>query len=145
LYDIALDNPVLKYAIIYIMATNVLEYWVNSSDDDFRTMEHLYKSRDYTWALFMGHLVIEKLLKAHYVKCVDKNVPFTHDLLRLAQRAGLPLNENQKDFLDMVTTFNINARYDDYKMRFHKKCTKIFTAKSVKEIKEFRIWVKATL
>ena len=127
------------------MGKDIVGYWINSSDGDFGTMEHLFKSRDYSWALFLGHLVTEKLLKAYYVKNIDKNVPFTHDLLRLAERAGLKLTESQKDFLDMVTTFNINARYDDYKMKFHKKCTREFTAKSVKEIREFRLWIKTML
>ncbi|MCG8603545.1 HEPN domain-containing protein, partial [bacterium] len=31
-------------------------------------MEHLFEKEDYHWALYIGHLVIEKLLKAYYVK-----------------------------------------------------------------------------
>jgi len=124
---------------------DIVGYWVKSSDGDFDTMEHLYKSCDYSWALFLGHLVIEKMLKAYYVKNIDNNVPFMHDLLRLAEKAGLKLTESQKDFLDIVTTFNINARYDDYKMRFHKQCTKKFTAKAIKGIREFRVWIKTML
>ena len=31
-------------------------------------MINLFWSGDYNWALFLGHLVIEKLLKALYVK-----------------------------------------------------------------------------
>jgi|SRR3989339_1900381 len=127
------------------MKKDIVNYWVKSSDDDFGTMEHLYKSKDYSWSMFLGHLVIEKLLKAYYVKNIGNNVPFTHDLLRLAERAELVLTEKQKDFLDMATTFNINARYDDYKRRFHKKCTSTFTAKSIKAIREFRAWIKTML
>ena len=40
-------------------------------------MQHLIKSKDYSWALFLGHLVIEKNLKAIYVKRFQKHVlPF---------------------------------------------------------------------
>ncbi len=48
----------------------------------------------------------------------------------------------QKDILDTVTTFNIQARYDDYKLSFFNKCTKNFTIKWVENIKEFRSWLK---
>jgi len=46
----------------------LIEYWLNSSDRDYITMENLLKSNDYHWSLFIGHLVIEKLIKAIYVK-----------------------------------------------------------------------------
>ncbi|HPB84074.1 MAG TPA: HEPN domain-containing protein, partial [Spirochaetota bacterium] len=41
----------------------LIEYWLNSSDRDYITMENLFKSTDYHWSLFIGHLVIEKLFK----------------------------------------------------------------------------------
>ena len=89
----------------------------------------------------MGHLVIEKLLKAYYVKVVDNNVPQIHHLLQIAERAGLALSDSQKDFLLEVTTFNLKARYPDYKQRFYKKATKNFAEDYMNKIKEFRTWL----
>lgn len=43
---------------------DILDYWIASSDHDFNAMVHLFEKGDYTWSLFIGHLVIEKLLKA---------------------------------------------------------------------------------
>src|SRR5690606_4250194 len=93
----------------------IVSYWLESSDSDFRTMEHLFASKDYSWSLFLGHLVIEKLLKALYVQQAGKHALFTHDLLRLAKQCNLELTETQQDILDTLTTFNLNARYDNYK------------------------------
>lgn len=109
--------------------TDLIKYWIDSSDKDFLTMNHLFQKKDYHWSLFIGHLVIEKLLKAHYVKNVDNNPPYIHNLLRLAEKSNLQLSEDQKGFLVTVTTFNISTRYDDYKMDFYKTCTKKFTKK----------------
>ena len=95
-------------------------HWVISSDIDFKAMEHLFEKNDYTWSLFVGHLVIEKLLKAYYIKEVDTNPTLVHNLLRIAERSKLDLTEEQKDFLVTVTTFNIQARYNDIKMDFYK-------------------------
>ena len=50
--------------------------------------------------------------------------------------------EDQKDILDTLTTFNINARYDDYKTGLYKKCTSAFTEEWIKKIKQTRKWIK---
>lgn len=91
--------------------------------------------------MFLGHLVIEKLLKAVYVKNVSVDVPYIHNLLRIAEDIKLGLTEKQKDFLAEVTTFNIKARYPDYKGRFYKKASKRFAERYIGEIKEFKRWL----
>jgi len=123
-------------------AKSIIKYWIEMSDADFDTMNQLYIIKKYNWALFIGHLVIEKLLKAYFVKTYDQHSPFIHDLLKLALKSDLILSEEQKLVLDTVTTFNINARYDDYKLAFYKKCTKAYTRKWINEITEFRQWIK---
>ena len=44
-------------------------------------------------------------------------------MLRIAEKSKLKLSEEQKDFLVTVTTFNIQARYNDVKQEFYHKCT----------------------
>lgn len=124
---------------------DTIQYWITSSDNDYKAMIHLFEKEDHTWSLFIGHLVIEKLLKAYYVSQIDLIPPFTHDLLRLSEKAGFSLNESQKDILDTVSTFNISARYDDYRLSFHQKCSKTFTEKWINEIEDFRLWLKDKL
>lgn len=123
----------------------LLKYWVDSSNKDFQAMIHLLEKDDFTWSLFIGHLVIEKLLKAWYVQNISNTPPFIHDLVRLAEKGNLSLDEDQKDILDTISAFNIQARYDDYKMEFHKKCSRRFTEKWVDHIKGFREWIRIML
>ena len=120
----------------------LISYWIESSDNDFQAMNHLFEKKDYTWALFVGHLIIEKLLKAYYVKNIDNTPPFIHNLLKLAEKSKIELSEEQKDILDTVTTFNLRSRYEDYKLEFYKMCSKRFTTKWIKNITEFRKWIK---
>ena len=124
---------------------DIIKYWIDSSDRDFKTMKNLFKEKDYHWALFIGHLVIEKLLKAYYAKNIDNHPPFGHNLLLLAEKANLQLSEAQKDILVTITAFNIQARYDDYKSAFYKTCTKEYTEKWIDEIKGLRKWIKELL
>lgn len=121
----------------------LISFWIESSYRDFRAMEDLFKKGHYTWALFVGHLVIEKLLKAYYVENMDIHPPLIHNLLRIAEKSKLELSEEQKDLLVTVTTFNIQARYDDVKREFYHKCSKEFTEVWIDKIKGFRKWIKS--
>ena len=51
-----------------INAEKIVGYWIETSDDDYKTMVNLFRTKEYHWALFIGHLVLEKLLKAGVVK-----------------------------------------------------------------------------
>ena len=120
-------------------------HWISRSDQDFDTLLNLYKTKDYHWALFIGHLVIERLLKALIVKKTGNHAPLTHDLRRLAKLAELDLAAEQKRYLDTITTFNLNARYDDYKKDFYKKCTAEYAQEWISNIEILRGWIKAML
>ncbi len=124
---------------------DLLKYWIDSSDKDFIAVEHLFEKQDYHWALFIGHLVIEKMLKAYYVKNIDNHPPFTHNLLYLAEKSNLQLNETQKDDLVTITAFNVRTRYDDYKLAFYKICTKEYTDEWINKITGLRKWIKELL
>ncbi|MBI3600748.1 MAG: HEPN domain-containing protein [Nitrospinae bacterium] len=119
----------------------IINYWASSANKDLKAFESLFKNGHYIWALFLGHLILEKLLKAVYVKNIDTNIPYTHDLVKIADKAELLLTDKQKDLLDEITTFNIKARYPDYKGRFYKKITKRFAENYIVKIKELRQWL----
>ena len=121
--------------------SEIVKYWINSAKVDALAMDNLVNNGHNLWALFVGHLVVEKLLKAYFVKTVDAKVPRTHDLLEIAQKANMDLTEEQKDFLDEVTTFNIKARYPDYKNRFYRKATGEFVNTYMSKIKDFKQWI----
>jgi HEPN domain-containing protein len=120
-------------------------HWINTSDKDSVTMDHLYHSKDYHWSLFIGHIVIERLLKACVVKETRKHAPFTHDLTKLASLAVLSFSEEQLDWLDTISTFNLNVRYDSYKEAFYKKCTYEFATEWIEKIKMLQTWIKEKL
>ncbi len=121
---------------------SVVRHWLDSAQQNMETMNHLNESKDYSWALFIGHLVIEKTLKALYVKQFNKHAIFTHDLLRLARKVELDLSEENQEWLDMITTFNLNARYDNYKQKFYKLCTKEFSEIWMNRIYKIEKWLK---
>jgi len=120
---------------------DIVKYWIESSDLDYEVMQSLFTNGYYSWSLFLSHLVIEKLLKAYYVKNIDENYPRIHNLIEIAEKAALILSENQKVILEELTTFNLRARYPDYKNRFNKKATRQFTEAQISKINGFRKWL----
>lgn len=120
----------------------LVDYWFKSSEKDFEAIDKFYQIKEYSWALFVGHLVIEKLLKALYVKSVSIHPLITHNLELIAEKAGLSLSDEQKDDLKIITNFNIETRYPDYKLTFHELCTPEFTKIHIDKIKKLRSWLK---
>ena len=120
----------------------IIQFWINSSDENYRSMLNMFNSGEYVWALFIGHLVLEKLLKGYYVKKIEKDSPRTHDLYKLAVKSNLDLTGEQRDSLQYITLFNIESRYEEYKTEFYKKCTKKLAEENIKKIKALRTWLK---
>ena len=69
----------------------VVNHWHESSEQNYATMQNVIKSKDYSWVLFMGYLVIEKLVKVLYVKKLQTHPAFSHDLLPLIIKTGVEL------------------------------------------------------
>lgn len=121
---------------------SIIQHWIAMADNDYETMMVLYNSKQYHWSLFLGHLVIEKLLKACYVKQNNEHPVLTHQLLRLAISSGIEVNNELQMQLVTITSFNMNARYDDYKLSFYKKCTPQYATEWLNQIQNLRTWIK---
>lgn len=120
---------------------SIILHWRESSEQNYATMQNLIKTKEYSWALFIGHLVVEKLIKALYVKKLHQHPLFKHDLLWLIRKMNVELPLEYVDWLDEITTFNLNARYDDYKQSFRKRCTPEFSKEWIDKIEILRQWL----
>ena len=123
----------------------VCQYWLSSSDNDYEVLLTLFQSRNYNWALFLGHIVLEKLIKAYYVKKTGTHAPYSHDLRLLAKKCEIDFSDNIALQLDVITSFNINTRYDSFKEDFQKRCTPEFSNEWINNIKLLRQWIKEKL
>jgi HEPN domain-containing protein len=121
---------------------DIVKYWIESSDSDFQVMESLFENEHYVWSLFLGHLVVEKLLKAYHVKNVDADYPRIHNLQDIAYKASLELSNEQKLIMSELSTFNLRARYPDYKNRFQRKANRQYTEMQLSKIREIRKWLQ---
>lgn len=123
-------------------ARDVIKFWHEGADDALATARSLMDAKRYHHALFFCHLGIEKLLKARIVVATNEPPMPIHNLLRLAQTAGLMMTDEQRAWLREIDKFNIAARYDDYKQKFYKKATAKFATLWFKRTKELFIWLR---
>ena len=123
----------------------IKDYWIVESEYDLKVAWDTFNAGNYSYALFFGHLVIEKILKAIYVNRKKKQAPFIHDLLRLAETLEIRLDQNQRDEFFEITAFNLESRYPDEKRSFRKRCTRDYARKWLIKIEEIHKWLKSIL
>jgi HEPN domain-containing protein len=117
-----------------------IQYWMESAVYDLETGQTLLRSRKFLYALFFGHLALEKLLKALVVRRTGEHAPFSHSLLLLARRAELDMPEAMLDQLAEIMEFHTEARYPDVNKVFYQRCTREFAQTKFREIKKVYIW-----
>lgn len=91
----------------------LINFWTSEAEEALQVAGHLVEKGDFSYALFFGHLALEKMLKALCVKELQAHAPPIHNLVRLAKIAGIELDEQTESALVTITAFNIESRYPD--------------------------------
>lgn len=103
---------------------DIIRRFREGADRNLQTAKDLYTSGHYDWALFLGQLSLEKLLKSLVIRKTNKLPPFIHDLVKLASLTSISLSKEQEEQLIEITRYHVQARYDDIKYELYKKATK---------------------
>ncbi len=84
-----------------------VQSWVDAPRYDLKTAAALLQSRRYVYVLFMCQQSLEKVLKAHVTKRTGELPPRIHNLVRLAELAGLDISEREREFLERLSLYYI--------------------------------------
>ncbi len=87
--------------------------WVNTALYDIETARHMLTTRRYLYVVFMCHLALEKMLKAHVTENLQAIPPRSHDLIYLISRSGLILPDKFLEFVGKINNASILTRYPD--------------------------------
>ncbi len=116
-----------------------LLHWVKTATSDWKATEELYKAKCYMQSLFWAHLVLEKLLKAHWIKDNEGNTPpKMHNLLYLAEKTKLELPQETLDFFFLMNQFQLEGRYPDYLQDIFRKYKLVQTKKVLDQVNTHR-------
>jgi len=88
-----------------------IAYWRDGASEDWDVAQDLVVRGRTRHGLFLAHLALEKLLKAHVCRHARDIAPKSHALLRLADLAGLALSDDQRRFLARFDRRQIEGRY----------------------------------
>jgi len=91
-----------------------IDYWIDGAENDIVTAEILIREKRSLHGLFFCHLVVEKALKAHYVKVVGEVATRSHNLNYLSEKAELELDDETQIFLGILMKYQLQGRYPDY-------------------------------
>lgn len=129
------------------MATDKVAYWIDIADYDLETAEAMYQTGRRLYVAFMCHQAIEKTLKAYWCGTQPEDPPYTHSHMRLAEGCGLyeQMDEDQRDFLDTITNYNIEARYPENKDELSRSLTDQLCRQMIDETKQLQQWIKDKL
>ncbi|MBI5184374.1 MAG: HEPN domain-containing protein [Nitrospinae bacterium] len=122
-----------------------VQYWAEGAEYDMGVADAMLQTGKHPYALFMGHLALEKLLKALVVKTTQKHAPFTHSLTLLAEKSGVQIPDEIILMLAEFMEFHFESRYPEEQKNFYLKCTKEFTAGKIQKVKEVFTWLKKKL
>lgn len=91
-----------------------IDYWINGAEDDIITADLLIRERRNLHGLFFCLLVIEKAIKAYYVKKIGDVAPRSHNLIYLSDNIGLVFDDETQIFLGILMKYQLQGRYPDY-------------------------------
>lgn len=115
-----------------------VEYWISSAQEDWEVAQSLLTAKKFNHALFFLQLTLEKLIKAIHIARRDDHPLYVHNLVLLAQKAGVDFDEHAQEDLKEISSFNVSARYDSYKRDFYRKATHVFAAEWMQKGKAIR-------
>jgi HEPN domain-containing protein len=117
------------------------EIWLKQAEENFKTMEAMWRAHRYSFTCFMAHQTLEAILKAVIVES-GKRHPKIHDLGKLYMDSGLPIEEGIRLTLEKITPHYWQVRYPDI---VRKKYNQAIAKETYNQTKSIYLWIKEKL
>lgn len=124
-----------------------VQEWLDISREDYDAAEVMFENRKYLYSVFMCQQAVEKAMKALYQHKFTEVPPRKHDLVRLADEAGVlgECSDEQKVFLSTLTEFYIEARYPGDRAELSIRCDRDFARTILDGTREMVVWLRNQL
>jgi HEPN domain-containing protein len=93
--------------------SSALQHWTEQARYDLDTARALFKSGRYLYVLFCCQQAVEKALKAIIAARTKGLPPPIHQLMRLAEAAGLEVSGECAEFLRELSSYYIQTHYPE--------------------------------
>ncbi len=116
-----------------------IAYWIETAEDNWRSIQNMFSVGEYVPALFWAHLTIEKLSKAIWVQDNEGNTPpRIHNIIKLLNATSFVLTDEQVNLGGRLNTFQLEGRYPTYLQELRRVATKEYTHELLTAIADLR-------
>jgi len=116
--------------------------WVELAEYDLETARHMLKTDRYLYVIFLCHLALEKMLKAHVTEATQAIPVKTHDLIYLVKKSTIELPGPFLDFIGKINTASIPTRYPEDLQSALKDYPKPVAREYLHQTQELIEWLK---
>jgi HEPN domain-containing protein len=95
------------------MAESIPEQWAEQARYDWDTARAMLDSGRYLYVVFCCQQAVEKMLKAVIAERSGQCPPRLHNLLRLAEHAGIGLDQSQRVLMEDLSRYYVQSRYPE--------------------------------
>lgn len=116
-----------------------INYWIKSAEEDWATAQDLLHLKRFLHALFLFHLVIEKLLKANWIRDnAGDTPPYTHNLEHIYSQTEVELSAEDIDAIRSLGMWNLERRYPDYQNKIYKLANAEYSSSKYQVVSKIR-------
>jgi len=117
--------------------------WFEQAQYDLDTALAMLRSGRYLYVLFCCQQAVEKMLKGLVIKKTGEFPPRVHNLMRLAEAAGLTLDGSRADFLGELSAYYIQSRYPEEIEAMSVQITREIASDAFGKTEEMLKWLKS--
>ncbi|HPY87358.1 MAG TPA: hypothetical protein PLG34_05190 [Spirochaetota bacterium] len=128
-----------------IPANQAINNLVSISDNDYISMEKLYKSGDFYLSFAFFHRILKNLLKAYYIKNVGENVTDTDDLKSLSDASKFEQSPDGAILFIDLTSLNETIKTGSADANFKNIFTKEYFQEYLNRVDQVRDKLKNLL
>jgi HEPN domain-containing protein len=119
--------------------------WIALAEYDLETARHMLATGRYLYVVFMSHLALEKILKAHVTEVTQSIPAKSHDLIYLLKKAELDLPLPYLDFIGIINSASIPTRYPEDLQRALHEYPEPIAREYLQRTQETLQWLKQAL
>ena len=116
--------------------------WIEMADYDLETAHHMLATGRYLYVIFMCHLSLEKMLKAHVTEATESIPAKTHDLIYLVKKAELDGPQTYLDFIGKLNNASVPTRYPEDLQRMIREYPEPVVRDYLKQTEEVVEWLR---
>jgi HEPN domain-containing protein len=119
--------------------------WIELADYDLETARHMLATGRYLYVVFMCHLALEKMLKAHVAEVTQSAPAKSHDLIYLVKTSKLDMPQDHIEFVGLINNASIPTRYPEDLQRALGNYPEPVARKYLDRTEEILRWLKQAL